>query len=511
MAFEPQINEIGTKYNKRLETVKTQSNVSLSSSGEKIEKVLFAKAMPYVNNIITNTGSVVLEGGISANALVVLEGGAITALSNTGSFTATYNASGIAADSQILASVQNLGIDNIVVNDNTVTFSDSVGMELSLIEKQKVSYVTNIQTANQKIGTVDYSTLANAHGESFELNTEIDLPNSVSKVLLAESYGVLKDVTASNDLVTLNGELFTNLVYLTNDEQPKLKNQTYSTEFHQEILSTGTVSGQVATATLDTSSNEFEIQGELSSSKGVIILKNKFNSNIFVESSNTFDCVVDAFCPQKEMQMNLQSFVKQNIVCSKLVNDKVDGNIVLNEEDVRIDKVVATSAGFGVVNKTQVVDDEVVVQGTVYVSTIYLLDDEAHTIQAIQVEMPFETSVRCEGVKTTDNITAKVVVKETESRNKKSKEIDVLADIAVGVVAVREDNGAVVSGIVMGEDRKPQETNMGMYVIQKAEDAWEISKNLLVSPEMLIQQNPSLTFPVTKPTQIIVYRQQIIE
>jgi len=511
MAFEPQINEIGTKYNKKLEVVKTQSSVTLSSKGEKIDKVLFTRAMPYVNSIVTNTGSVVLEGNISATALVVLEGGVVTSLSNVGSFSVTYNSPSIVADSQILASVQSLGVENISLNDSTVNFVDLISVELSLIEKQKLSYVTNIQTANQKIGTIEYKTLSNAHSESFELNTEIDLPNSVSKVLLAESYGVLKDVNASNDLVTLNGELFTNLVYLTNDEQPKLKNQTYSTDFHQEILSTGTTAGQVAVATLDTCSNEFEIQGELNSSKGVIILKNKFSSNVFVESSKTFDCVVDAFCPEKEIQMNLQSFVKQNIVCSKLVADKVDGNIVLNDEDVRIDKVVVTSAGVGVINKTQVVDDEVVVQGTVYVNTIYLLDDEAHSIQAIQVEMPFETGVRCEGVKSTDDIIARVVVKETESRNKKSKEIDVLADISVGIIAIRNDNGAVVSGVVIGESRPPQEINMGMYVIEKAEDAWEISKNLLVSPEMLIQQNPSLAFPITKPTQIIIYRQQVIE
>ena len=511
MAFEPQINEIETKYNKKLEMVKTQSNVALSSNGEKIDKVLFTRAMPYVNNIVANNGSVLLEGSLSATALVLVEGGVVTSIANVGSFSATYNSPTIMQDSQIFASVQSLGIDNIVVNDNTVNFVDSIGIELSMIEKQKVSYVASIETANEKIETIEYTTLSSAINDNFDLNTEIDLPNSISKILFAESYGVLKDVTTSNDLVTLNGEVFTNLVYLTNDEQPKLKNQTYSTEFHQEILSTGTTVGQIASATLDTSSNEFEIQGELSSSKGVIILKNKFNSNIFIESSKTIDGVIDAFCPRKEMQINFQSFVKQNIVCSKTVTDKVDGNIVLNEDDVRIDKVVATSSGVGVINNTQIVDEEVVVQGTIYENIIYLLDDEAHTMQAIQVEMPFETTVRCDGIKSTDDVTARVVVKETESRNKKSKEIDVMADIAVCVVLVRNDNGAVVSGVVLGENRKPQETNMGMYVIDKAEDTWDIAKNLLVSPDMLMQQNPNLTFPITKPTQIVIYRQQKID
>lgn len=511
MAFEPQINEFEIKYNKKLEAVKTQSAITLTSNGEKIDKVLFTRAMPYITNVTANAGSASLEGGVFATALVATESGVITSLTGTGTFLATYTSSGLSADSQLFASVRNLGTDSLAVSDNSVNFVSLIGVDVSMTEKQKVNYVSSLPKANQKVGVAQYTSLSSAKSESFELTTDIDSPNSISKVLLTESYGVLKEVTTSNDLVTLNGEIVTNLVYLTKDENPKLKNQLYSTEFHQEILCTGVTSEHIATASLDTYNNEFEVQGELSSSKGVILLKNKFNANIFVESNNTLDSVVDAFCSHKEMNLDFQSFVQQKILYNKNITDKVDGNVVLSEDDVRIDKVVATSSGLGVVNSTQIVDEEVVVPGTVYVNIVYLLDDEMRTTQAIQVEMPFESSVRLNGVKPDDQVFAKVVVRETDARNKKSKEIDVLTDIIICLSVVRNENEAVLSGVTLGEKVKSSETSMGMYVIEQAKDDWEVAKNLQVNPDILMQQNPNLTFPITKPTQIIVYRQQKIE
>lgn len=510
MAFEPQLNEIETKYNKRLDVIKTQSSITLNANGEKIEKVLFARVLPSVTNISLNSGNVNLEGSVSATALVVTESG-VSSLTGQGNFTASYNSSLINAESQIFANAQNLGIENISVSDLTVSLTSMIGLELIKVEKQKIGYVTSIAPANEKIDTLNYSTITNAVSENFEISTEIDLPNSVSKVLLAESFGVLKDVVSANDVVTLGGEIYTSLVYLTSDENPKLKKEIYSTDFHQEVLMTGVTSGQKAFANLNTCCNDFEIQGELTSSKGVVALKNKFSANVFVEKTETVDAVIDAFCPRKELEMNVQSFTKQEVVCSKIVTDKIDGNIVLGEDDVRIDKVLISSSGLAVVNSTQIVDNDVVVQGTAFVNVIYLLDDEARTTEAVQVEIPFESNVRCDDLKSDDIVMASVTLKDTEARNKKSKEIDVLADAVISVVVIRNENEAVLSDIKIGENRKPPEANMGLYVVESAEDSWEVAKSLLVSPAMLMEQNPELSFPITKPTEILVYHQQRIE
>ena len=312
-------------------------------------------------------------------------------------------------------------------------------------------------------------------------------------------------------MVTLHGELFTRLIYLTNDEKPKLKTELYQSDFHQEVLATGVTDNQKAFAGLMTCSNAFEIQGELESSKGIILLKNGFNANIFIVTSSSIDFVVDAFCPYREMNMNHQSFISQQVVCEKTVNDKIDGNISFSQDDVRIDKVVMSSTGFGVVDNVKIVDSDVVVSGTAYVNVVYLLDDDNNTMQAVQVEIPFESVVRCDDIKDTDTAIASVVIKDTEARNKRAKEIDVLADIILSVRVLRDNSEVVLNEITLSDSRQTPEANMGLYVIDQAEDLWTVAKALLINPDVLMEQNPNLTFPITKPTQVFVYRQEKID
>lgn len=507
MTFKPQISQVETKHNRKIDEVKSQNTITLNANGEKIEKVLFTRALPAITSVNVGNGNVTMEGTVYATSLVVTESG-VNSLTGQSVFNISYNSTAVQEGAQVFAITKNQGIENIAVNDLTISFTSVFSVEISMVEKEKLTYVNTIAPANEKVDTLKYTTICCAKNENFDITTEIDLPNSISKVLLAESCGVLKDCSSSVDLVTLNGEIYTNLVYLTNDENPKLKSQLYTTDFHQEVLTTGVKPENKCVASLSVVSNEFEVQGELTSSKGVLVLKNKFTSNVFVVEEQTAEIVVDAFCPKKEMQLSLQSYINQRVVCSKVVSDKIDGNVVLTDEEIRIDKVVISSCGMATVKKTQIIDNDVIVSGTAFVNVAYLLDEENAKPMAIQVEIPFETNVRCDELKTTDHVIANVEVKETEARNKKSKEIDVLAELVVCVTVVRNEDEAILSDIVVGENRSVPDANMGLYMVDSAAECWDVAKALLISPATLMEQNPTLTFPITKPTQIVVYRQQ---
>jgi hypothetical protein len=48
---------------------------------------------------------------------------------------------------------------------------------------------------------------------------------------------------------------------------------------------------------------------------------------------------------------------------------------------------------------------------------------------------------------------------------------------------------------------------IGIYVARRDETLWDVSKVLLVSPEEIMRQNPSLTTPLNGDEKITVYRQ----
>lgn len=512
MAFEPLIREIDTKILKNLGTVKTQANLMLVTNNDvKISRVLSVSALPCVENIIANQGTVTIEGKVCSQALVLTTEGEYVSLSGTGNFNAVYNSQNITAESKILGYAKNIGTENIIATENSINFNSVIEVPLLIVQNQTIQYIENASTAEQKVGTVNYSDLVNVSSEGFEINSEIELPTSVSKVICTETNGVLKDVVAGNEMVTLKGDIFITLVYMTNDEVPKLRSQIYTQEFTQEMLLTGVTPENQVSANISICCSSFELQGELNSAKGVILLKTNFKSFITAQTKKVLDVVEDAFCPRYELKLGHSSFNCENIVCKKYVTDKVDGNISLDEDAPRIDKVIATTAISATVTDAKIVDDNIVVSGNVFANVIYLLDDEGHTTQSIQVELPFETIVSCDNVQADDEILISIAVKDIEARNKRSKEIDVLAEIGLCIIVTNFSNEATLSSIELGEKRKENESAMGVYVINEANEVWDIAKYLLVSPDLIYKQNPEITFPITSPTQILIYRQRFSE
>lgn len=509
MAFEPEVAMVDTKYKKVLGNVKTQSSILLSATNDmKIEKVLSVTALPCVDTVVVNQKSANFEGKILAKALVKTSDNNFETLYATGSFSTTFNNDLILPESKVYSCAKTSCIENIIASENSINFVVVIDLNVNAILTQNISYVKNAGTAIQKTSELEFSNVTSTLFGNFEVEQEIETPSSISSIVSLECSAVMDKITAGDDMAVVNGQIFTTMIYLSNDETPKLKMQNYSTEFHEEVLLSGAKTGDRICGCLQLCSYDYDVQGELSSSKAVINLKNGFKINTYSERDEKVEAVLDAYCPKYDLNLNYQSFLKQQIVCKKQVTDKVDGSVILSDDSGRIDRVVGTTSAFAVVKNVKKLDDAVQISGTVFSNVIYFLDDEENTINSIQVELPFETIIECERVNDKSSVSAFVSVKEVEARNKKAKEIDVLCDLVCSIIVYDEATMATLSGVELSEKRKEQKYAMGIYVIENASDAFDVGKKLLVSPDVIIKQNPNISFPITSPTQILVYRQK---
>ena len=52
---------------------------------------------------------------------------------------------------------------------------------------------------------------------------------------------------------------------------------------------------------------------------------------------------------------------------------------------------------------------------------------------------------------------------------------------------------------------------MSFYITKQGDTIWEIAKELRVSTDMLLSQNPNLIEPIEIGTKVVVYRQKQVE
>lgn len=511
MAFEPLTKDLEIKLAKNLREENAPVVVNVTASSGAIARVISICSKACVESVIVNTGSAQLEGKIRTDILVSNTDGTFESLSGSTNFSIPIINQEITSESEILATAQTTNLSSIQASENMVSFTVNVVVKPVLIVTEKTKVLESVDNlAEQKMDSITYMDIISASSQDFELNVELDLPNSISKVLSVESQTVLKNVEAGNDLIALHGELYCNMLYLTADDEPKLKNQRYSQEFTHELLANGVIMSDFANASIQNVDTTFELTGEINSAKGTVVLNNKLKANIVVSQAKSTDAVVDAFCPHYILNNVYTSLTQQNIY-SAYFNEKIDGNISLGEDSARIDKVLAVGEGNVIVTECLPDNGGVAIKGRLIGDVVYKLDTDEGEIESILAEVPFEINLKNEQITPDSTLNIDVKVRDIDARNKRAKEIDLLSDLAVSIVITNNSNDAVLQEINLGAKRPQSNVSFGYYIIPQAETLWDASKMLLVSGELIMAQNPDLQFPITTPQKVIIYKQNVLK
>ena len=511
MAFESLTKDLVINYSKNLKEENIPVMVNVTAGTGAISRVISISARASVESITTNVGSAQIEGKIRSDVLVTNIDGGFESLSGTTNFSLPIINQDILATSQMLGSATATNLSNIQASENMVSFTVNVMAQPVLIVAEKSKVLENVSTlAEQKRDTIVYNDIISASSQDFDLNVELDLPNSISKILSIESQCVLKKADAGNDLISLSGEIYCNMIYLTADDEPKLKNHRYMQEFTHELLANGVVSTDNVSATIQNLDSNFELTGEINSTKGTVIFSNKLKANLIVSQSKSEEVVVDAFCPTY-MLTNAYNSVTQQSIYNEFFTEKIDGNISLGEDSPRIDKVLAV--GEGNVVATEYVSKEGVlsVKGKLLCDVVYKLDTDEGDIESVLAEVPFDLNLKSESLTEKSEISVDIKTRDIDARNKRSKEIDLLAELSISVTVMNNSTDAVLCDVALGEKRQQNSAPFGYYIIPEADTLWEASKMLLVSGKLIMAQNPDLQFPITSPQKIIVYKQKVLD
>ena len=508
MAFEPKSAEIELKYTKPQNTETIPVVMTLTSNDGAISRVISVSANPFIESVVPSAGNAQIDGKLCVKVLVEKVEGGFSCLEGINNFTVHLMNKDINIDSEIFATAKLLSVNSVQASEQAVTFTSNILVKPIMLASEKIKYIAELPLAQQKKDIIEYTDVVAGTAQDFDLNLELDLPSSISKILCVESKVVLSKAEAGNDLVVLHGENYTNMIYLTADEQPKLKSQKYAQEFNHELLANNITTADVVTATLQNAVTQYELQGELSSTKGTILLKNQLKANIFVRQNKSYEAVVDAFCPNYLLNNEYSSFVSQKLLSSDLNFEKIDGSIVLGEDSPRIDKVLAVCAGNVVVKSSEISDDGIKIAGALNCNIIYVLDDDNASTQSVFAEVPFNINLKKNGINDDNSYKLNIVAKEIEARNKKSKEIDILAELAIETTILNNVTEANLQAVTLGDKRTQNASAMGVYIVSQAQDLWEVSKALAVPSELIMEQNPDLQFPITSPQRLIIYREK---
>ncbi|MEG1751860.1 MAG: DUF3794 domain-containing protein [Clostridia bacterium] len=374
----------------------------------------------------------------------------------------------------------------------TYVFSNG-GIQVYVPEDESIiSKLCEVST--YKVGTQQTSNMV----ETVELTAKYP----IKKVLCSQNNVVIKNSVADNNIATISGEIQTNVVFIQDDETQKISNLSTTTPFRQEI--------EVASLKKE---DKIEAYAKVIAEKEVQTINgNKLNIEIPLElfilpfESQEFTSVCDLFSLENEIKTTTESFENTTPLGSEYFEQKIEASLTLPENEPRVDKFL-TSLGQKVkITSAYVNDGSLILEGVAETNVVYV-NDEMDSIHSVLVEIPFVTQARTE---MDDNamVLCEPTLTDFEVMVKRGRDVFVDAKIKANCNFTKKEDDSVISKVELGDELATHDEAIQIYFGKAGEAIWDIAKHLKISPQIILEQNPSLSDPLEQDTKIVIYFQK---
>ncbi len=338
-----------------------------------------------------------------------------------------------------------------------------------------------------------------------------EFKDKIKKVLQVDIQTIQKDVECQNAYIKLVGEDVVDVMYLEDDIEPKIKRATFTQPFSQELELGGITKDTVVDCFINAKNEATTSSLEMLEEGCEVRVNREAAVDVVALENYEFDSIEDVYSLTHTTLVSTNSYEYFTPTRKLFFQNKIDGSLVAPIDSPRIDKVLQNTSNQIRVVSSYLIEDEVVVQGIV-ISTLIYLNDETSSIQSIEVEVPFEVSQRIGEEKADENkIDVNCVVANVDVVAKRGKDIFVEAEVKTYVQMYKASTGAAITNIELQEELPPKSGAMEIYFASAGQTLWDIGKDMIEDVQTLAQFNSDLPDVMTGTEKIICYRKRSLD
>ena len=90
-------------------------------------------------------------------------------------------------------------------------------------------------------------------------------------------------------------------------------------------------------------------------------------------------------------------------------------------------------------------------------------------------------------------------------------EIEVSAELNVYVDMYTTNVKCVVTEVIVGDEKNNDECPLYIYVVKPGQTVWDIAKDMNVSQELIMEQNPDIALPLKSGDKLVIYKPNIMK
>ena len=374
----------------------------------------------------------------------------------------------------VCAKVVNGEVSNIL--NNQIKVITTVDVDATLLKNNQVEYLKSggeeTYLKQQEINVVSFN---GQICEKFEENIQISVKNGVKKVLSVNADCIINEVSCGIDFVSFQCDMFAKVLYVDNQETPELQTVTLSKTFKQEVEAKGVDKESLIDLLCMILHDEVSVEiaekedgTEIDVSVPFMMCCNKYLKNSVLSA-------VDAYSTKNVLAIQSNVLLNDNYMVPEYIDGKIEGSIVLGDNDLRIDKYLSTINVSALISNSYVNNKKIIVEG-IAVATVIYLNDEQEKVQSVQIEIPFVIDKSCE-LQNQTMLETHVCVYDVDVMIKRGREIYFEAKVKAHVNIAEEKKYKVVSSAESIGLIPEKEGAIEIYFAKAGETFWEIAKS----------------------------------
>lgn len=396
-----------------------------------------------------------------------------------------------------------LGITPTTLEGNTVKLLATVELVLDMVSNNQIDvFASQEDTVCLKTDEKQINKFCGLNCADFNVESNVTVTDNIKKVLSLDSSAIVTDTTVGEGYVSVTGLVCTYVVALT--DEGKFKPYQICTDFKEEIELAELVSHSVAEVFVKVKKDAVKVNLEESENQVKIVVDTPVKACVRGYRSETMEVVQDIYSTKHELEIEKTNCKNINFFAPKYFESKIEGNLILSEDETRIDKLLANSAPCLTITNSYFSDGQVVLEGIVNTNVIYL-NDEDNQIHSVEMEVPFKVTEKVNIESENVNVEVYAIVTDCDCMAKRGREIFFDCKVKVYAQFCSVADFEVLSKVKEGRMYPVNDSCIEIYFAKAGNTIWDIAKELKITENQILSQNPNLVSPLEKDEKVVIY------
>ena len=504
MVFEPEYMKVVSSVRKNLGIMQSVVELKLPTNEDVIDTIYSVGARSTIVSSETAGNEVSFTGLVDFQAMY--ESAGVSAVDYSAEFKDKFISNNELSGEIILTSNVIDVTSNIVANGiRVVAIVETI---IDEIKSKDVSVLTAVQGDRVFSSTTEmtYSTYVGKAVEKFEVTSDFSIA-SASKILMVTPNVCVKDIVAKDNYLTVSGLLSVSVCYQEGDAEANIKTFDHCIDFSFDSAMDGIRDDSCVYSNIATLFNEIKVSTMLEENGASVDLYVPLMFAGYVFNSQTVEVVDDVYSQDNYLSVTSENF--DTLQCAQAISfsDNIMGTASIVDTAPFIDEILGVSTNNIVLASSNIVGDKLAIEGIVN-STVLYYTKESNAITSVQVEMPFMVE---EKVNAEQSSIVSLCLKDVSARSRRGKEIEVSAELKVYSDLYCSRENSVITNVAIGDEKPQDDSSLYIYIVKPGETIWDIAKNMNVSPDVILEQNPDVSLPLQPYEKLVIYKPQMFD